>query len=268
MPRNPGAHLSAHGTHKAAVLAPDRVQAALAEFKRLNTREARAAFADYWIGIWAQDFDYAWPMLYELLRIVEEDELYADPQRVGPGAPGDASAHGDTQSYPTFADYFTDRVGRRFEHWAELERAYRYAQTYAPGLFDSALSDALSAAERAEKAAADAAAAKERARALADVIDLPELGVVGNGRSRIDNINSTGGTSDSYLRRRLKRDRPDLFERVQRRESSARAAAIEAGITKPIISVRTDDAESAARTLRTHMPPQIRRALAHLLLDD
>ena len=42
------------------------------------------------------------------------------------------------------------------------------------------------------------------------------------------------GTSQTYLIRRLKRDRPDIAERLARGEfKSARAAAIEAGIIKP-----------------------------------
>jgi hypothetical protein len=45
---------------------------------------------------------------------------------------------------------------------------------------------------------------------------LPQNGEVGNGRpSSFDNIKPTqGGTSADYTRKRLKRDRPDLLERV------------------------------------------------------
>ena len=104
----------AHGKHKAAELAPDRVKEALREFRRLNTPEARAAFADYWIGIWAKDFSYAWPMLYELLRVVKDERLYADPLRVGPAAPGGPENHGDAGTYASFEDYFRDTAGLRW----------------------------------------------------------------------------------------------------------------------------------------------------------
>ena len=64
----------------------------------------------------------------------------------------------------------------------------------------------------------------------------------GNVNASKDNKNSSNnitavsdrGTSQTYLIRRLKRDRPDIAERLARGEfKSARAAAIEAGIIKP-----------------------------------
>jgi KilA-N domain len=63
---------------------------------------------------------------------------------------------------------------------------------------------------------------------------LPQNGEVGNGRpSSFDNIKPTqGGTSADYTRKRLKRDRPDLLERVAEGEMSLNAAAIEAGFRK------------------------------------
>ena len=65
---------------------------------------------------------------------------------------------------------------------------------------------------------------------------LAEQGEIGNGRSRVDNINSKteGGTSASYLAAKLKRDHPDIAERLANGEfRSVRAAAIEAGIIVP-----------------------------------
>ena len=270
MPRKASSHLAAHGTHKAASLAPDRVEEALAEFKKLNTREARAAFADYWIGVWAEDFEYAWPMLYELLQIVDEEELYRDPRRVGPGAPGGQAAHGSKASYETFADYFADRVRHPFERWAELEQAHRYAQTYAPGLLEGALSAALTAAEQAEKAQRVADAKREEAIALADEVPISPRG--GDRRSlNFQNSNTVLNARDqgeSYLRRRLKDDHPDLYEQVKGGTLSASAAAIEAGIRHRTASVRIDDVLSAARTLRQHFKDERRVQLAELLTKE
>jgi len=92
------------------------------------------------------------------------------------------------------------------------------------------------------------------ARALHREIDqpLPEHGEIGRGRERDrgDNITSTDrGTSDDYTRRRLRRDRPDLYERVVEGELSANAAAIEAGFRRPTASVPVDSPESAIRAL-------------------
>lgn len=61
---------------------------------------------------------------------------------------------------------------------------------------------------------------------------------VGQGKRTdlVDNINEvkpTKGTSRAYTLDRLKRERPDLFERVVAKELTANAAAIEAGFRKP-----------------------------------
>ena len=58
-----------------------------------------------------------------------------------------------------------------------------------------------------------------------------------NSRNRVDNIKSVddtkGGTSADYLAARIKRDRPDIAEAVERGEyRSIRQAAIAAGIVK------------------------------------
>jgi hypothetical protein len=207
-------HRRVDGLAKAYSLVPDRLSKALAEFRSLNTREARAAFADHWIGVWAKDFELAWPMAYELLHIIEEDKLYKDPRRVGPGAPGERDTHGDRPSYDSFADYFADRVRRPFEHWAELEKTYKYASTYAPELFELPYEAAALGAHGGQPGNRNAAK------------DKPE--------NEGDNVTSVSdrGNSATYTIRRLKRDRPDLADRVVAGEMSANAAAIEAGFRR------------------------------------
>jgi hypothetical protein len=69
--------------------------------------------------------------------------------------------------------------------------------------------------------------------------------------TRSDNIRTDYGTAATYTLRRLKRDRPDLAERVIVGELTAHAAAIEAGFRRRTISVPLD-VESAARALRRH----------------
>lgn len=65
----------------------------------------------------------------------------------------------------------------------------------------------------------------------AEIGALSKNGEIGNGRS-FDNVKATmGGNDPVYALRRLKRDRPDLAQRVIVGELSAHAAAIEAGIT-------------------------------------
>jgi hypothetical protein len=59
-----------------------------------------------------------------------------------------------------------------------------------------------------------------------------------------------GTTSQSYLLRRLARDAPDAFERVQSGEfKSARSAAIEAGIIIPFPSLQLKDPAPTAQKL-------------------
>jgi hypothetical protein len=75
-----------------------------------------------------------------------------------------------------------------------------------------------------------------------------------------------GGTG--YVADRLAREAPDEYAAVQRGEKTINAASISAGIRRRRIPVRLDSPESAAETLRKHMSPDTRRALARLLIDD
>jgi hypothetical protein len=237
---------------KAAAAAPHGVGEALREFRSLNTREARAAFADHWIGLWARDFDQAWPMLYELLQIVEEDKLYADPRRVGPGAGGGSGTHGGAAAYDSFAAYFEDRVKRPFIHWSELDKTYHYVQRYAPELFGGTYD-------------------KARRIQEADRRDQEQQRPVGaNQHSEgVNNINTRPqGTSEAQALRRLRRDRPDLHAEVLAGSISPHAAMVLAGFRRRTGTVRYDDAESAARTLRKHMPREALLRLAELLTEE
>lgn len=94
---------------------------------------------------------------------------------------------------------------------------------------------------------------------------LPRHGEIGHGR-RLDNINSTqGGTSETYIVRRLKRDRPDLAQQVLDGTTSARAAGIKAGFVKPYISVRADNPQRLADALRRRLSPEDLATLVRLL---
>jgi len=67
----------------------------------------------------------------------------------------------------------------------------------------------------------------------AEIQPLPAHGEIGGGHSgRADNIRSDHGTNPTYALKRLKRDRPDLAEKVIAGEMSANRAAIEAGFRR------------------------------------
>jgi hypothetical protein len=69
------------------------------------------------------------------------------------------------------------------------------------------------------------------------------------------------------IRRRLRKDFPELHKRVLSCEVTETAAAIEAKIYPPRIAVNLRDAESAAKTLLTHASPEFITELKRLLND-
>lgn len=76
------------------------------------------------------------------------------------------------------------------------------------------------------------------------------------------------GNSETYTLRRLRRDRPELAEQVERGELSAHAAGIEAGFQHRAVSVRVTDPRSVERSLRKHMSPENLVELIRLLTAE
>lgn len=90
-------------------------------------------------------------------------------------------------------------------------------------------------------------------------------GGIGQGRNRVDVINSNGGTGADYLTARIARDHPAILERMRAGEfSSVRAAAREAGIVKPRVSVAVDDPDKVSAFLAKHFDTTEIRAIADL----
>lgn len=83
-----------------------------------------------------------------------------------------------------------------------------------------------------------------------------------------NNITLQRGDSAEYTLRRLKRDRPDLAEKVINEELSPNQAAIEAGFRKKKVAVNMDDPESAARTIKRYMDSDNVDALIRLLRGE
>ena len=101
---------------------------------------------------------------------------------------------------------------------------------------------------------------------------LAKHGEIGNGRadeSRADNVRSTDfGNSTSYLLRRIARDQPELLDQIGdgKPHRSARAAAIAAGIIKPVPIVRlVDDPAKVAANIKKHLSPEQIESLKQLL---
>jgi hypothetical protein len=179
----------------------DAVEQVLTDYKRFNTQDARMAYADRWIGLCSGYFNDTWPAVYELLRLIKEEELYKDPKRM------------TGKTFDSFSEYFMDRLGQPLEQWAELEETYHYAKEFGPALFNDSFTNARAALgkhggdRKSEEAKAD----------QGDNITLKER-----------------GTAAAYLIARLERDHPEVAERLAAGEfRSVRAAAMEAGVVKP-----------------------------------
>lgn len=81
----------------------------------------------------------------------------------------------------------------------------------------------------------------------------------------ISNVDRPTGTTRDRALRKLRKDAPKLHAEVLAGHLSAHAAMIQAGFRPKTFSVRAGDAESAARSLRKHLPPDELARLAELL---
>ena len=85
----------------------------------------------------------------------------------------------------------------------------------------------------------------------------------------LDNVKgySDGNSADQALRR-LRKDRPDLHEAVLEERLSAHAAMVQAGFRPRTATVRLDNPEKIATTLRKRLSPEQLRHLAQLLTKE
>jgi hypothetical protein len=73
------------------------------------------------------------------------------------------------------------------------------------------------------------------------------------------------GNSESAALRRLRKDRPDLHGQVLNKELTAHAAMVQAGFRPKTFTVRADDPESLAATLRRQLDPEVLAQLKRLI---
>ena len=77
------------------------------------------------------------------------------------------------------------------------------------------------------------------------------------------------GTSAVYLTARLRRDCPDIADRLDAGEfPSVRAAALEAGIVKPSFQCPTDPDKAARRILRHFQGDRLAALLSKLTSEE
>lgn len=97
-------------------------------FHALNTDEARAAFADKWIGLCAQSLDTAWVVCYQLLSVIKGKEMYKLPHWME-----------GNKTYDSFKDYFEHRFKQPFDKWLKLEIAHQFVVETCPDILEALL---------------------------------------------------------------------------------------------------------------------------------
>jgi hypothetical protein len=161
-----------------------------------------ATFAERWVSLTASQFERTWPVLYQMLKFIEEHEIYKDKTKTS-----------DHKTHENFQSYFEAKVRQQFAVWSDMEVAYHFAVDHCPELLAKAFSEAK--AYILQKNGGDR---KSELYYNTDFGDpLPER-----------------GTAASYLTARLARDRPDILDQLKAGAyKSVRAAAIAAGIVQP-----------------------------------
>ena len=86
--------------------------------------------------------------------------------------------------------------------------------------------------------------------------------------SSLDSKVEKYGQPNSYLRRRLRRDKPDLYEKVSSGELTAHAAAVQAGIQRQRRSIRIDSPHAAINGLLGWFTADELRQALHDLDED
>jgi hypothetical protein len=234
-------------TKGGGILVPEHEEI-LRDFRRLNTEDARAAFADRWVRLATERLDVTWPVLYELLRVIRDRKLYEN-----------ARAMEGKQSLASFEEYWDQVVRKPFDTWRELEETYHFVSTQAPELMRAPFEQASGAREKAMAAAAATTGEVLPADGyVADRIEPTDETDKRKGRQIVHPIsqrerakgNGIGVVTQKKLDR-IARDHPELHEKVKAGELSVNGAAIEAGFITRTVPMPLDP-EGAARCLARH----------------
>lgn len=119
------------------------------DYESMNTREAKAAFADRLAIRMNTDLNRAWPFLYEALCLVRDHELWRDSQCL----------ERKDQTFESFEHYLRVTIGQSMETFQALESTHRFAVTCKPELLQATYDNARDSVEviRQEWARLDAA---------------------------------------------------------------------------------------------------------------
>jgi len=242
--------LAAAGVLSRTILRPE-VRRVIEDYQRLNSEEARAHYADHFLGRTAHVMDEIWPTFYELLKRVEDGELYRKPGYLG-----------GNKVFDSFKDYWEYRVGQPFETWAQMESTYHYAQRYAPELFGETYGKArqVQEAEQRDKAEKDASQQGRRT----DLLDnIQEVAPAPTGTGRTTALRRLRKEADKG-----NEEAASLRSKVLAGEMSPHAAMVEAGFRPKTISIPIGRPERVAAYLRKHMPREALARLVELLTKE
>jgi hypothetical protein len=242
------------------------------KFHRFNSDEARSAYAHRWVEIAAGTLNKAWPILYELLRLVRDRELYRNPRCA-------EMPELKLRSYASFEEYFEERVKQPFSTWAELESTYQFVTQYAPDLlaetFEKAKEQVREVQARAEEAkplAKPGRPTNEEVTARAEA-PLPLQEHHGQPKTekpddvRFSETRQDYGNSADYLTARIARDAPEVLEEMKAgQHASVRSAAKKAGLVKPELRC-VAKVQNVAAAIRKHFTPEEIREIGLLLLE-
>lgn len=143
-------------------------------------------------------------------------------------------------------------------HWREFVHPMQGLKQYAT--FAAYCDDFLGLSAQAVETLLDKSQHKADARTVRRLIregiePAAKHGEIGNGRGSGTTSTTEGDRDATYIVARLKRDHPDLAQQVIDGQISPNKAAIQAGIRKPYIRVRADDAHLAVAALLKHYTP-------------
>ncbi len=119
-------HSVAYGWGEAASTYPGwepsaNISYVLDQFRILNTDEARAAFADKWLGLCVQSLNGVLPICYKLMGIMEDQEMYKFPHWME-----------GNRTYNSFDHYFKYRFNKLFDNWSKMEHTYQFIVDFCP----------------------------------------------------------------------------------------------------------------------------------------
>ncbi|NEO97876.1 MAG: hypothetical protein F6K58_04040 [Symploca sp. SIO2E9] len=126
-------HDGVYGSGEAADLylgweVPANISYVFNRFQSLNTDEAKAAFADKWIGLCTKSLDTALIVCYSLLSLVKDNQMYQVSHWM--------EGH---KTYTSFKHYFEERFQPLVEKWLQMESVHKFVLENSPQILEGML---------------------------------------------------------------------------------------------------------------------------------